>query len=52
MIRVPRLKYAVVVAPPEDSEPFHHVLERCLKPAEAYPLLCDWVRRMDALPRA
>ena len=48
----PHLKYAVVETPPEDAEPFHRILERCLKPAGAYPLLCDWVRRVDALPRA
>ena len=48
----PHLKYAVVETPPEDVESFHRVLERCLKPADAYPLLCDWVRRVDALPRA
>lgn len=38
--------------PPDDVETFHPVLERCLKPAQAYPLLCDWVERVDALPRA
>ena len=48
----PHLKYAVVETPLEDEEPFHRVLERCLKPVDAYPLLCDWVRRVDALPRA
>ena len=48
----PFLKYAVVETPPDDDEPFHRVLERLLKPADAYPLLCDWVRRVDALPRA
>lgn len=48
----PHLKYALVVTPPEDSEPFHRILEECLKPADAYPRLLDWVRRMDALPRA
>ena len=48
----PHLKYAVVETEPGDDEPFHPVLERCLKPADSYPLLCDWVRRMDALPRA
>ncbi len=48
----PHLKYAVLVTEPGDNEPFHPVLERCLKPADAYPLLCDWVRRVDALPRA
>jgi glutathione S-transferase len=48
----PFLKYAVAETPADDVETFHPVLERCLKPAEAYPLLCDWVRRVDALPRA
>ena len=48
----PFLKYAVVETPPEDDEPFHRILERILKPADHYPLLGDWVRRVDALPRA
>ena len=48
----PFLKYAVVDVPADDDEPFHFALERCLKPADAYPLLRDWVRRVDALPRA
>ena len=52
IVAFPHLKYAVIETPPEDVEPFHRVLERCLKPADAYPLLCDWVRRVDALPRA
>ena len=48
----PFLKYAVIEIPEDDDEPFHSALERCLKPADAYPLLCDWVRRVDSLPRA
>jgi len=48
----PFLKYAVIQIPEDDDEPFHFALERCLKPADAYPLLCDWVRRVDSLPRA
>jgi glutathione S-transferase len=52
VVAFPHLKYAVVETPSEDIEPFHRVLERCLKPAGAYPLLCDWVRRVDDLPRA
>jgi glutathione S-transferase len=48
----PFLKYALVETPPEDDEPFHRVLEEVLKPADAYPRLLDWVRRVDALPRA
>src|SRR5687768_12217518 len=39
VVAFPHLKYAVVETPPEDLEPFHRVLERCLKPAGAYPLL-------------
>ena len=48
----PFLKYAVLKMPPEDLETFHLALERCLKPAGAYPLLCEWVARVDTLPRA
>ncbi len=48
----PFLKYALVETPPDDVEPFHRILEECLKPADAYPRLLDWVRRVDALPRA
>lgn len=48
----PFLKYALIETPADDVETFHRALERCLKPAEAYPLLLDWVRRVDALPRA
>lgn len=48
----PFLKYAVLETPPGDTETFHPALERCLKPAGPYPLLCDWVVRLDALPRA
>ena len=48
----PFLKYAVFETPPDDVEPFHRILEECLKPADAYPRLADWVLRVDALPRA
>jgi glutathione S-transferase len=48
----PFLKFAVLDLPPDDEESFHQVLDRCLKPADGYPLLCDWVARVDALPRA
>jgi maleylpyruvate isomerase len=48
----PFLKYAVVETPADDEEPFHRILEECLKPAAGYPRLCDWVARVDALPRA
>lgn len=48
----PFLKYALVETQPGDPETFHPALERCLKPAGAYPLVLDWVRRVDSLPRA
>ena len=48
----PFLKYAVVETPPDDIEPFHRILEECLKPADDYPRLAEWVARVDALPRA
>ena len=48
----PFLKYAVTPLPSEDHESFHLALERSLKPADGYPLLHDWVRRADFLPRA
>ena len=48
----PFLKYAVVATPADDVEAFHPILEECLKPADAYPRLRDWVARVDALPRA
>jgi glutathione S-transferase len=48
----PFLKYAVAATPPDDAEPFHRILEECLKPADGYPRLREWVARVDALPRA
>lgn len=48
----PFLKYALLETEPDDPETFHPALERCLKPAAAYPLVRDWVRRVDSLPRA
>ena len=48
----PFLKYAVVDTAPGDTEPFHPILEECLRPVDAYPRLAEWIRRVDALPRA
>jgi glutathione S-transferase len=48
----PFLKYALVETPAEDTESFHRILEECLKPADDYPRLLDWVPTVDALPRA
>jgi len=46
------LKYALIETAEGDSDAFHPILEEFLKPADAYPRLLDWVRRIDALPRA
>lgn len=48
----PFLKYALAETPADDVEPFHRILEECLKPADDLPHLLEWVRRVDALPRA
>jgi len=47
----PFLKYAVVDPAPADHERFHAVLAELLR-ADSHPQLDDWVRRVDALPRA
>jgi glutathione S-transferase len=52
VIAFPFLKYALVATEPGDAEPFHPILEECLKPADDFPRLVEWVRRVDALPRA
>jgi glutathione S-transferase len=48
----PFLKYAVAETSADDADAFHPILEECLKPADDYPRLCEWVARVDALPRA
>jgi maleylpyruvate isomerase len=48
----PFLKYAVLETAADDTDAFHPILEECLKPADAYPRLREWVARVDALPRA
>ena len=47
----PFLKYAVVDPDPADAEPFHRILVDLVRPGE-HPRLDEWVRRVDALPRA
>jgi glutathione S-transferase len=47
----PFLKFAVVDPAPGDDERFHAILAELLRSGE-HPALDDWVRRMDALPRA
>jgi glutathione S-transferase len=47
----PFLKYAVVDPDPADDERFHAILVELLR-ADEHPLLDEWVRRVDAHPRA
>jgi glutathione S-transferase len=47
----PFLKYAVVDPAPEDDERFHGILAELLR-SGSHPALDEWVRRVDALPRA
>jgi glutathione S-transferase len=47
----PFLKYAVVDPEPGDEERFHAILVELLR-ADQHPRLDEWVRRVDALPRA
>src|SRR4051794_1629808 len=47
----PFLKYGVF-HDPEDDEPFHRILMERLPVEGAFPRLEDWVRRVDARPRA
>ena len=47
----PFLKYAVLDPAPGDTDSFHAVLVELLR-ADEHPLLDEWVRRVDAHPRA
>jgi glutathione S-transferase len=47
----PFLKYAVLDPDPADDQRFHAILVELLR-ADEHPLLDDWVRRVDAHPRA
>ena len=47
----PFLKYAVLDPAPGDTDNFHAVLVELLR-ADEHPLLDEWVRRVDAHPRA
>jgi glutathione S-transferase len=49
VIAFPFLKYAVLAPDPRDDDPFHAVLAERLSAA---PRLDDWIRRVDARPRA
>ena len=48
----PFLRYGVHPPPPDDTDPFHHVLAEHLPIAGRLPRLEAWVHRIDALPRA
>jgi glutathione S-transferase len=48
----PFLRYGVQPPPPDDTDPFHHVLAEHLPIAGRLPRLEAWVHRIDALPRA
>jgi glutathione S-transferase len=47
----PFLKFAVVDPAPGDEERFHGILVDLLR-SDSHPKLDEWVRRVDALPRA
>jgi len=47
----PFLKYAAIDPAAGDEEPFHAILAELLR-ADEHPLLDEWVRRLDARPRA
>jgi glutathione S-transferase len=47
----PFLRYALLYDP-ADEDPFHHVLIEQFALAGSHPRLEDWIRRVDARPRA
>jgi glutathione S-transferase len=47
----PFIKYGLV-CDPADDEPFHRVLIEHLSFGDDHPRLTEWVRRVDAMPRA
>jgi len=47
----PFLKYAVVDPEPDDTEAFHHILVELFRDKKR-PQLEEWIKRVDALPRA
>jgi glutathione S-transferase len=48
----PFLKYGLYELPPGDDERFHRILRDHLRLDGRYPRLEEWVRRVDARPRA
>ncbi|MEA2382817.1 MAG: hypothetical protein QOH72_2788 [Solirubrobacteraceae bacterium] len=47
----PFLKYGLI-DDPADDEPFHRILMERLPVEGAFPRVADWIRRVDARPRA
>jgi maleylpyruvate isomerase len=47
----PFLKYGLIYDPADD-EPFHRVLIEHLALEDDHPRLAEWIRRVDAMPRA
>jgi len=47
----PHLKFAALDPEPDDVDRFHSILVEVLRPGD-HPRLDEWVRRVDALPRA
>ncbi|WP_372789924.1 glutathione S-transferase family protein [Paraconexibacter sp.] len=51
VVTFPFLRYGLL-HDPADEDPFHHVLVEEMPITPDYPLLTEWVQRLDQLPRA
>lgn len=51
VIAFPFLRYGLL-HDPQDDEPFHRVLIEEMPIGDEHPLLAEWIRRLDELPRA
>jgi glutathione S-transferase len=51
-VAFPFLKYALLPPAADDPDSFHHVLTDHLALGDGYPRLREWIRRVDARPRA
>jgi len=51
VIAFPFLRYGLL-HDPQDDEPFHRVLIEEMPIGDEHPLLSEWIRRLDELPRA
>jgi glutathione S-transferase len=48
----PFLKYGLLAPEPDDDELFHAILHEHLALGDDHPRIADWIRRVDARPRA